>query len=309
MAEDIAPKKILVAVSSWRTDDGKLELCAHDRRAAAQALWLAERVEASVELVHVVDFLDQRLTNEADALFELVSEQLNPELEALAGTAPAVPTTWSFQRGLPWVELLRRARESEADLLVLSPKRQLALGEAILFGHTTWRLIRHAACAVWVVHPEGPEGIRKVMALVDRTKVSQRVVDATALLALASESEQHLLTCLDFPEDISLHQLPEAERAIAAYHIEQRKAAERYLAPLAAGGDWHIHLREDWVVRAAPKVIAMHGIDTVVVAAVSQPRLAGMLLGTTAEKLVERVPASCWIVRPEGLSWPDDAAT
>jgi nucleotide-binding universal stress UspA family protein len=303
---DVAPSKIIVAVSSCTSDDGVLTLCEHDRHAAKQALWLADRVGASVELVHVVDFLDRRLSSEVEELFQLVSSVLTPELEALAAVAPSVEVTTSFQRGLPWVELMRRARTQQADLLVLSPKRQLALGERIMFGRTTWRMIRHAACPVWVVHPHGPERITNVMALVDRSDVSQRVVDATAMLALASKGQRHLLNCLDYPDDIALHRLPGARRAVAAHHDEQREAAKRHFGPLSNSGEWQIHLRDDWIVRAAPEVVEKHRIDTVVLAAVSQPRLAGILLGTTAEKLVERLAASCWIVRAEGLAWPSD---
>lgn len=302
-----SPSKILVAVSAT-ADEGKMRLgiSEADRAAVGQAAWLAARCRAELRLVHVVDFVDRRVLRDAPELEQEVIDQLEPQLAALAASC-GVPASHGFRFGVPWQEIAREVHAWNASLLVISPKRQLALGERLLFGHTAWRLVRHAPSAILVVHPNArPEdagpGIAKVLALVDRTAVSARVLGAAHMLADVGQAERHVLTCLDYPNDIAMRQLVHAQNALKRYHTEEQKTARAFLDDATAGFKerWHQHLGEDWVVRHAPKLAKAEGIDMVVIAAVSKPRLAGLLLGTTAEKLLERLAVSCFMVRPEG---------
>jgi len=312
------PTRILVAVSaSAERGEMRLGISETDQAAIGQAAWLAARCRAELRLVHVVDFVDRRVLHDAAAVEQEVIDQLQPQLEAIAGSC-GVPASHTFRFGVPWREICHEVHDSKSDLLVISPKRELALGERLLFGHTAWRLVRKAPAAVLVVHPDarpadrGP-GIDKVLALVDRSEVSERVLAAADMLGSLGDVERHVLTCLDFPNDIAMRQLVNAQKALAKYHREERDKARAYLHE--ATGEfkerWHLHLGEDWVVRQAPKLAAEENIDLVVIAAVSKPRLAGLLLGTTAEKLVGRLGRSCYVVRPEGWASPlhfDDEA-
>ena len=63
-------------------------------------------------------------------------------------------------------------------------------------------------------------------------------------------------------------------------------------------------LSDDWVVRVAPKYVERHGIDLVVLGGLSYPRLKGVLLGTTAERILERTPVATWLIRPDGWQSP-----
>ena len=299
------PTKIVVAVSAAaERGEMRLGISEADRAAVQQAAWLAARCGAELRLVHVIDFVDRRVLRGAPELEQEVCNQLEPQLAALAEGC-GVPASHGFRFGVPWREIAREVHEHAADLLVISPKRQLALGGRLLFGHTAWRLVRHAPAAVMVVHPEArPEGpgIDKALALVDRTDVSARVLAATDMVADVAEAERHVLTCLDYPDDIAMRQLVRAKEALAKYHADEEQKARAYLDEATAGlpGRWRAHLGDDWVVRYAPKLAEEEGIDLVVIAAVSKPRLAGLLLGTTAEKLLERLSVSCLVVRPEG---------
>ena len=124
--------------------------------------------------------------------------------------------------------------------------------------------------------------------------------EATRTLAKLYGAELYALCCLEYPTDISLHRLPRAQEAIAKYHREVRAQARGELETLTAGDeDWKLLLGEDWVARLAPRVIEDKKIDLVVMGGVSKPRLAGALLGTTAQRLLDKVSVSTWMVRPE----------
>jgi nucleotide-binding universal stress UspA family protein len=240
-----------------------------------------------------------------------VLDRLTPELDAIAGST-GVPTTHHFRFGVPWREIAHEAHDCKADLLVIAPKRELAFGERLLFGHTAWRLVRKAPTDILVVHPDarkeaGP-GIDGVLALVDRTEVSDRVIAVADMLADLGSAQRHLLTCLDYPNDVAMRRLPHAQKALARYHRQERERAESYLDEVTRDYPerWTHHLGEDWVVRECPKVVDKEDIDMVVIAATSKPRLAGLLIGSTAEKLLGRLPTSCYMARPEGWESPLD---
>ena len=183
----------------------------------------------------------------------------------------------------------------------MSPRREaLSMGQRILHGSTTNRVLRGAAQPVWVVESRLAK-VAKVMALVDRTEVSSRVVATAAALAEAYGAERYVLSCLEYPDDVVLHRLPNAHKAILHYHQDVKAHAMAELEKLT-GGDtaWKLILNDEWVVRRAPKIIDKEKIDLVVLGSASHSRLRGALLGTTAERLLERCYVSAWVVRPEG---------
>jgi universal stress protein E len=191
-------------------------------------------------------------------------------------------------------------------VLVVSPRRQrLSLGQRIFHGQTAMRVLKESPRPVWVVEPEcGPP--RRILALIDLTPVSQQVVETARMLSRLYDAELFALCCLDYPSDISLHRLPGSREAIASYHREVRDSARARLKALIGDEDWHLLLGEDWVARLAPRVIDDKKIDLVVMGGVSKPRLAGALLGTTAQRLLDHVSVSTWVVRPERDGTPAD---
>jgi len=137
-------------------------LCAVDfspvsERAAAYALSLSQEAEGRLTLLHVVESLPsetlvalpqldpasylERKSIEARARLE----KLVPE-EARHWCQPSSRTTC----GKPYREILRIAEEEQADIVVLGVHGHGAL-DRTLFGSTTQRVVRHAACPVLTI--------------------------------------------------------------------------------------------------------------------------------------------------------------
>lgn len=94
-----------------------------------------------------------------------------------------------------------------------------------------------------------------------------------------------------------MKRLSDAEEAIQEYHRAVHDQAKAEFDALVGDHPCEVLFSEDWVVRAAPKVIKQENIDLVVLSATSRTGLAD-LLGSTAEKLLQRSFASAWVVRP-----------
>jgi nucleotide-binding universal stress UspA family protein len=257
----------------------------------------------------VVDFLDLRTLEGEEDLLIHVERCLSADLARIEAEADdlGVRCTHSFVRGKPWYEVVRYCTKWSADLLMLSPKRAtLSVGDRLLHGSTASRLLRKAPCPVWVVAPSEALGITKVLALVDRSPISARVVAAAELVAKAFEAGKLALHCLDYPDDIALHHLPGARQALLLHHLSQRDRARAELNELTGGeaAGWKILLDDKWVVRRVPELVAEHGINLVVMGSLSQGKIAGLLLGTTAGRILERSNVSTLVLRPEGWVSP-----
>lgn len=298
-------RRILCAIASTAAPESStLSIAFADRRAARVAIDFAARIGAAVRFVHVVDYLDARGHDSVPLVQKLVREQLSPEIATFEAAAAkqGVEADQIFTRGKAWYKLLREAYRWSADLLVMSPRRDdLSFGDRVLHGSTAARVLRKAQCPVWVVDPRSQLEVRRVLALVDRTAVSKPVVAAAEMLANAYGARRMALHCLDYPNDIALVRLPDAKRAIAAYHAEVLDDAQDELHRMTGGEEagWELLFEDDWVVRKTPEVVEEHGVDLLVLGSLSQRALAGVLLGTTAEKLIECCHVSTYVVRPE----------
>lgn len=286
------PRRILVGVSCDPSSEGRATLSSADRHAFAHAAWLAEKAGADLRVIHVVDFLDERISREIDAAAE-IERDLDEEMNALCRGTSA---TRVFRRGKAWEELVEEVRTFAADLLVVSPRREdLGFTDRIFHGSTTSRVLRHAPSSVWVVAPAARLPPERLLALVDGSAASAPIVETADALAERLGLERHILRSLDYPHDIALRRLPNAQEAIASYHQEVRARAQRELEAITSSA-WKVHLGDDWVVRDAPKLVERERIDLVLLSTGEHARLAGML-GLTSEKLLQRMPASTWLVR------------
>ena len=294
------PRRILCGIATESAEDDSLVICAADRHTARQAMELAARVGAEIRFMHVVDWIDARAAESERDIIEIVGNELVEgwaELRRETATR-AVSMSHELCRGKPPDELMRTAREWQADVIAISPRRETVSGLGrVLHGSTAARVLKGATCPVWVVDSRAGE-VEKVLALIDRSPASPGVVEAASMLADVYGAERHALCCLDYPGDIALHRLPRAREEIERYHREVRDEAFRDLEKLTAGdASWKLTLGADWVVRQAPTLIADRDIDLVVLAGNSKPRMAGALLGTTSQRLLERVEISVWVVR------------
>jgi nucleotide-binding universal stress UspA family protein len=276
--------------------DSKLGISADDEHTVRRALALAARSGGELRLLHVVDFIDRQLVHEH--LVDSVRAQLADAFALLSKEAAGLGVGLMSEvvEGQPWRRLLEHADSWGADVIAVSRRRrELPTLDRLRQGSTTDRLVRNAACPVWVVDGGASASPRKILALVDGTAASAGVIDAARRLAANTGADKAVLHCLSFPDDIALHQLPDAREALARYHHDEKARATRLVEDLVAEPGWTVLIDVDWVVRTVPKLVARDGYDLIVAAARSHPGLRG-LLGTTAERILARNETSCWIV-------------
>ncbi|GIW70559.1 MAG: hypothetical protein KatS3mg102_0101 [Planctomycetota bacterium] len=303
----VPPRRVLLGVAC--TDQGELA----GEPAFEQALWLARRAGAALELVHVLEGAAQpaasaRAGAAAGALEALLGAALERWVERARQQGVGAEAT--ILHGRPSVELVRHAIARGHELVVVAARRHTLL-ERLVHGLTARQLMRLAPMPVWSVHPDSRPGLRRVLVAVDLSPVSALCLATGRMLCELAGAELHVLHCVSYPLDFALRREPDAEAEIARYHAEVLEGARAALEQLlgAEGARAAIHLAEGKVEQAVARLIAEWGIDLVVMGTAARTGLAGLLMGNTAERLVERVEGSFWVCKPEGFVSPLAAAT
>jgi nucleotide-binding universal stress UspA family protein len=136
-------------------------LCAVDfsdssLRALRHALALAEEADAHVRVLHVLELQPESDVPEMPILtanLKAYHDQLKQAArQRLAASIPEDVREYctveeGVATGKPYVEILREAREGNADLIVMGVRGRSA-ADVVLFGSTTQHVVRQATCPV-----------------------------------------------------------------------------------------------------------------------------------------------------------------
>ncbi len=130
----------------------------HAEEAATYARALAERFEAEVHCLHVLDIPADLMatsayymTGPSEQFIDQIREESQKGLDRFAEQnlqGPEVVTT--FLEGSPFVEIVRYAREQKIDLVVIATHGRTGL-KHVLFGSVAEKVVRKAPCPVLVV--------------------------------------------------------------------------------------------------------------------------------------------------------------
>lgn len=201
----------------------------------------------------------------------------------------------------PWLAVVRRVLRGDIGLVVSGTRNQ-AQRDAGPIGSTAAKLLRKCPCPVWVAKPEGELAPRRILAATDLGPVGERVVEYAAFVADHYASELHLVHTIQVPLSA---QFEDASEDFAA---EERERATGVLRKqLEAAGytaEVKFHVGVDAPTRAILRCDERIDPDLVVMGTVSRGGVAGLLLGNTAERLLERLDCSLLTVKPADFVCP-----
>jgi universal stress protein E len=301
---------------------------ADDAAAFERALRLSERAQAELSIVAAVEMpspgLLRILTSWGAAPEALSSEaELTAEVQRLVDTATRrnVQAAGTVLRGpSPVVEVIRHAVRDRHDLLVKTAEPSLAV-RRVLFGHVDRQLIRKCPCPVWIDKPSGRASYDRVLAAVDpspfrddpdfdpaREELNQEILRVAGELAHAESAELHVVHVWPFDLEAALE-----SRAGLAHEVVVQMAGsikqkhEQALAELV--GPWlphiaRVHLLKGRARDEIPRLAANEMMDVVVMGTVCRTGVSGMLIGNTAETVLDQVDCAVVALKPRGFVSP-----
>ena len=191
------------------------------------------------------------------------------------------------------------------DLVIKGTKAHKGIIDRV-FTHSDWNLLRHCPAPVLLVKSSKPWANNRILASIDATShdeghrlINENILDFAEHLSDHFSTDLHLVNSYPMVA-LAFAMVPEvtAPDDIQKYITEQHKdECERYAKKYNINDD-HIHITEgdpDDVVEVMAKEIEA---DLIVIGTVAREGLSGVLLGNTAERIVDRVACDVLVIKP-----------
>jgi universal stress protein E len=296
-----------------------VDASAADHPAVGQTVDLARRCGARVKIVDVLPrvpagvrhFVTPHLEQE---LIAHRRERLGAIADSVQG---GVPVAVELLRGRPAHALIHEVLRSGHDLLVRSHDRDTAEGPKP-FGAIDMELLRQCPCPVWLVgrRPVPHSPWRVVAALNPNTddeteqRLNVTVVEWALMLRDLAAADLTLLHAWTvFGESVLRSRLPGHD--FLEYVARARRASEdamtAFTAPLADRlRGVTVKLVEGEPEWAISNFIETNGVDLVVMGTVARTGIPGLVMGNTAERVLQRLRGSVLAIKPPGFVSPVD---
>lgn len=165
-------KKLLIAT----------DLSARSDRALRRAVVLADRLDASLEIVHVID---EAVPQSVLEPYETAARTTLDQLLATIPTAAAVKSKISFVRGHGYSTILQYAAQTGADLIVLGVTRHSIY--ELFRGTTAERIVRVSAFPVLMVKDPANAPYGRVLVATDNSPAATRALGCALAVAPGAE--------------------------------------------------------------------------------------------------------------------------
>lgn len=273
-----------------------------------KALVLARPANATLELM-ICDhnsYLEDGFYFDPPRAAELRREHVEEHLARLeemaagiraSGLAVQVDARWGNP---PYEAIIDKVLESEPDLVVQSTRHHEKIAR-LLLSHQDWQLLRFCPSPLLLVKDLAWSAQPAILVAVDPSHTNDkpadlddRLADMGAELARLSGGDVHLYH--------SSHQPPVS--GLYPVTVDPAVYEEKCSGLLARHGlpREHLHILDEDIHASLPRLADQLKAAVVVMGALSRSRLDRLLVGNTAEKLLDRLHQDVLIVKPAGTT-------
>ena len=255
---------------------------------------------------------------ENQVLIRAVVDARRLELEKLAGplrrrglpVASTVVTAPSVADGI-----VRRARQTEADMVAIQARKHGLLARLFL-SQNDYDLIRHCPMPLLIVKAAPPKAKRPVIAAVDPWHADGKPKSLDASLVAAAHGMGKLLgvpvqtahvhsPVLGYVDNsafapVAFPSSPAEKRTYAAMIRKRFKAFN--LRHRIAARNTYLQMGDPALI--LPEIARATKAQMLVMGAISKARIKRILLGNTAERVLDTLPCDILVIKPEGFRSP-----
>ncbi|MGD8588196.1 MAG: universal stress protein [Chromatiales bacterium] len=282
-----------------------------------RALTLAQANEARLTIMDVIsetetatDIAQRYDLNLQELLHQRRLEQLEAWLEPHARNG--TPIYIQVVSGTPFIELIRAVQRNGYDLLIKPPHAHEGLKERLLYGSFDLHLLRKCPCPVWIDRPESAHPYRQILAAVDPTDTSclelnRLILDLASSLAERESAELHVVHAWQMPGESMLRSgrarisNMELEKLLAETEQSHRKRLNELVESYHLK---HVHMIKEKPAKAISALADQVVADLIVMGTVGRTGLPGLIIGNTAEDVLQTTRASVLAVKPKGFVSP-----
>ena len=286
---------------------------AETHRELDRALQLVDQTDARIHLIDIVmdvSLTVRLLSHDYAHIHELLIKEKQEELESLVAHCKShgIDATGEVLQGPSSLRTIETAKRLGCDLIIRSAKGAQSREQGIL-GSSAKKLMRQPPCAVWLTQPKHEPKCKTIIATVDATPDDEahaslnRSILETAQ-ALARRDRCRLLVSYAwslYGADMLKHRLPDSEYETLIEH--NRKLHMESFEKLLSQYDLHAagpnaRMLEGEPSSAIPELCQTENADLLICGTVARHGIAGLLLGNTAERIINRVECSILAITP-----------
>lgn len=286
-----------------------------------RAAWLAKLMDCDLELLlcdSSVSALGDGffVSNEAREIGEKIEQAQREIIDALARNARqnGVTVTTGVLDERPIADaVLARALDSD-PFLIMKGTHYHSVAERTIMLDTDWQLIRKCPYPLWLVKPGKFQEEPFIVAAVDPTHehdqpavLDQKIIDAAKAVAAPIDGDVHLFHTYERLVGIGT----EVNKTLKAVKIpideidkRMQKEHRDALDALAQKNDFdkkHIHQLPGRTRELLPTFARSHNAGLVVMGALARWGIKRMIVGSTAERVLDHLPCDVLIVRADSL--------
>ncbi|GAB5468003.1 MAG: universal stress protein [Rhodospirillales bacterium] len=302
-----------------------------DEVLVARAVWLAKANGAKITLVDVVEaapgelarlFGGQSGGREQDVEHEVL-ESFQRRLSALAKPIrdAGVETDEVVLQGVGFIEIVRQVLRGGHDLIMKRAGGRQE-GRSVFFASTDLHLMRKCPCPVWIMNPSPKPRYRRILAAVDpdpqdpqRHALNRMILDLATSLSQADESELQVVHAWRLEEEDTLRHSAFArvpKDRVAALIEEKRQESEGRLQTLLGSypdlkiGE-QVQMLHGQARSVIPELAETLEVELIVMGTLGRTGVRGLIIGNTAESILNQVHCAVLAVKPPGFETPIEA--
>ncbi len=295
----------------------------------ARVLSLAQSNQARLEVLHVAE--EPRLGPFAgNVAIEDIRERLRRRAtdalsDLLGDSGSQADTVIEVRFGTVFIEAVREVLRNRHDLVIKT------VGEggphSFLYGGTDQHLLRKCPCPVWIMVGETSANYQQILAAVDFdpwaedggvSDLNRRILEIAATVAVADFAQLHVVHAWQSVTESIIHVFGSelSDQRTATIHNEEWREYQSQLTMLdnwirgQIGSEAHgylspkFHLRQGHPRDVIPAAADELKADLVVMGTVSRTGIPGLLIGNTAEVILNNLACSVLAVKPPGFVTP-----
>lgn len=296
----------------------------------ARAVSLAENNQANLSVLDVVPVVPSgpRILPDGRTPRELQNALVDHRLQVLESLVEPyrkrLDICLEVLVGTTFLEVTRSVLRNDYDLLIKPAENPKFIER--LFGSDDMQLLRNCPCPIWLA-PAGKQGdYKRILVAIDLDpyepnaaddNLNREILALSGSLALSDFASLHFVHAWDAPGEMLVWLWSENASKASSDYVEGMRSshesalyrfrdqlkerigldAYNHLAP-------QFHLRQGVPSQVIPNMIEKLGADLVIMGTVARTGIAGLLIGNTAEAILEQVQCSVLAIKPPGFVSP-----
>ncbi len=292
--------ELLVKLRKMLGSDSQVELFSHSYSAAVEGSTLFDQERHQQVVQSLLRDVEKGLQSNADKLMQ-------------QGIEAGADVCWSRDEAQA---LVRKVLRFEPDLVLHAPDTHPDLLHRLL-GAPEWRLLRY--CPAPLLLSKKPQWSERpvIAAAIDpfhlddqSAELDQLIMAHAQALAKSIDGELHILhvyQTLPHSAIFDEHLVMDYEALQKKVREEHRARIQELIQPLDLSvDDPCVHLLEGELSHVVPTWSERTGVDVLVMGSLARGFLDRMLLGSSAERLLDRVHCDLMILKPDSFRCPVD---